>query len=63
MGNYKRFRPKIVNVGGVPRGNVVAFENGVSGAGPMRSRHEVNAGGKRAYLPLQYAADSNKIIQ
>lgn len=30
-------------------------------AGPMRSRHEVNAGGKRVYLPLEYAADFNKI--
>ena len=29
-------------------------------AGPMRSRHEVNAGGKRAYLPLQTRLISTK---
>lgn len=37
MGNYKRIRPKIVNVGGFPRGNV-AFEDGVSEANAFQAR-------------------------
>lgn len=59
MGNYKRFRPKIANVGGVPRGNVVAFEDGVSGANAFQARGQ--CGRKEGLLATPDAADFNKI--